>query len=129
VWRGLINKVSHGSFSKYVLISCNLTLLLESGNNITDCLPNDVNSSALPLDFWRARSPLTSLTAVSSSILRCKSSKMPCPKRASADMMCELCCVLNECSVVVRSEAGFNLQKVRRSSNLPVNVALLSRML
>jgi len=41
--------------------------------------------------------PLTSLTAVSSSILRCKSSKMPCPNRASADMMgycvcCGSCC-------------------------------------
>jgi hypothetical protein len=61
-----------------------------------------LNSRLFPPRVFILLPPLlTSLTAVSSSILRCKSSKMPCPNRASADMMggCICCVVLVWCGL------------------------------
>jgi len=44
-------------------------------------------------------------------------------------MMCDLRCVWVECFTVVSLQVEVDLQKVRWSSNLPVNAALLSRIL
>lgn len=102
-WRGLLAD-SQFTFS-YVHLRCNSGSHFASRESARSRgLPAfNVSSSAMLLEAGAAGSPHTSFTAVSSSILRCKSSKMPCPKSASAaDMVYDLCCGYSTCLELVR---------------------------
>lgn len=86
-WRGLFAIVSHWGRAWWNEPWVEFTLLLETLYDFADglfaVLVKLVSYQVLSRVL---RSPHTSLTAASSSILRCRSSKIPCPKRASADM-------------------------------------------
>jgi hypothetical protein len=129
VWRGLfgmgVRLELHGEVDWWLsdCRKCSYFASRDSGQSRGSpgkikCQHNSRSRLLPPRVFILLPPPLTSLTAVSSSILRCKSSKMPCPNRASADMMggCICCVLLDWCGRCLEVQVEESLTD--RGSNL-----------